>query len=39
MFHRLDGIRLTSLHRERVGPYLLPDDLAPEQWRVIAGID
>ena len=39
MFHRLDGIRLTSLHRERVGPYLLPDDLAPGQWRVIAGID
>lgn len=39
MFHRLDGIRLTSLHRERIGPYLLPDDLAPGQWRVIAGID
>lgn len=39
MFHRLDGIRLTSLHRERIGPHLLPKDLAPGQWRAIAGID
>lgn len=39
MFHRLDGIRLTSLHRERIGPHLLPEDLAPGQWRAIAGID
>lgn len=39
MFHRLDGIRLTSLHRVRIGPYELPDDLAPGQWRAIAGID
>ena len=39
MFHRLEGIRLTSLHRERIGPYLLPDDLEPGQWRAIAGID
>ncbi len=33
MFHRLNGIRLTSLHRVRIGPYELPDDLAPGQWR------
>lgn len=39
MFHRLDGIRLTSLHREQIGPHRLPEDLAPGQWRVIAGID
>jgi len=38
MFHRLDGIRLVSLHRERIGPYILPDDLSPGQWRAIAGI-
>ncbi len=31
MFHRLDGIRLTSLHRERIGPYEL-GDLAPGDW-------
>lgn len=39
MFHRLDGIRLTSLHREQIGPHRLPEDLPPGQWRVIAGID
>ncbi len=42
MFHRLDGIRLTSLHRESIGPYHLPGDLAPGQWRPVdapAGID
>lgn len=39
MFHRLDGIRLTALHRERIGPYDLPGDLAPGQWRAIAGFD
>lgn len=35
MFHRIDGIRLTSLHRIRVGPYELPADLAPGAWREI----
>lgn len=39
MFHRIDGIRLTSLHRVRIGPHELPEDLAAGQWRVIAGID
>jgi 16S rRNA pseudouridine516 synthase len=39
MFHRLDGIRLISLHRVSIGPYCLPDDLGPGQWRVIEGID
>lgn len=39
MFHRIDGIRLTSLHRVRIGPHELPGDLAAGQWRVIAGID
>ena len=39
MFHRLGGIRLTSLHRERIGPHELPADLAPGQWRAIAGIN
>lgn len=37
MFHRLDGTRLVSLHRERIGPFSLPADLAPGQWRVVAG--
>lgn len=35
MFHRIDGIRLTSLHRIRIGPYHLPEDLAPGEWREI----
>lgn len=39
MFHRLDGIRLTSLHRESIGPFHLPEDLAPGQWRLLEGID
>jgi 16S rRNA pseudouridine516 synthase len=33
MFHRLDGIRLKSLHRVRIGSITLPDDLAPGSWR------
>jgi 16S rRNA pseudouridine516 synthase len=33
MFHRLDGIRLRSLHRERIGPLTLPAELTPGQWR------
>ena len=31
MFHRLEGIRLTSLHRESIGPYKL-GDLPVGQW-------
>jgi 16S rRNA pseudouridine516 synthase len=31
MFHRLDGIRLRSLHRQSIGPYDL-DGLAPGEW-------
>jgi len=37
MFHRLDGIRLRSLNRERIGPITLPDDLLPGQWRALTG--
>lgn len=33
MFHRLDGIRLISLHRDRIGGIRLPEDLKPGQWR------
>ncbi len=36
MFHRLDGIRLKSLHRERIGAIRLPDDLAAGQWRPLS---
>jgi 16S rRNA pseudouridine516 synthase len=35
MFHRIDGIRLVSLHRDRIGPWRLPVDLAPGEWRRI----
>lgn len=34
MFHRV-GCRLTGLHRERIGDYPLPPDLAPGDWRPI----
>ncbi len=37
MFHRLGGIRLVSLHRERIGPYVLPPDLGPGEWRKAEG--
>ncbi len=37
MFYRLDETRLKALHRERIGPFLLPDDLPPGMWRVIDG--
>jgi 16S rRNA pseudouridine516 synthase len=33
MFHRLDGLRIRSLHRVRIGSIHLPQDLAPGQWR------
>ncbi len=33
MFHRINQIRLTSLHREKIGPYILPTDLEPGLWR------
>ncbi len=32
MFHRV-GNRVTALHRESIGGIVLPDDLAPGQWR------
>lgn len=32
MFLRF-GIRVTKLHRESVGSYILPDDLAPGEYR------
>lgn len=35
MFHRV-GNRVTALHRESIGPYRLPDDLAAGQWRFLA---
>ncbi len=34
MFLRF-GIRVTNLHRESIGPYVLPEDLAPGDYRVI----
>ena len=36
MFHRLEQTRLQSLHRERIGPFELPADLALGRWREIA---
>lgn len=33
MFHRIDGIRLVSLHRDQIGEIELPHDLAPGEWR------
>lgn len=35
MFHRLDGIRVKSLHREQIGAIILPPDLAPGEWRTL----
>ncbi len=35
MFHRIDGIRLISLHRVQIGGISLPDDLAPGKWRLL----
>ncbi len=35
MFHRIDGIKLRSLHRVSIGGIALPDDLAPGEWRRI----
>ena len=34
MFLRF-GIRVTKLHRESIGPYVLPEDLAPGHYRII----
>ena len=39
MFHRLDGIRLRSLHRDRIGPLSLPEGLKPGQWRPLTGAE
>lgn len=33
MFHRLDGIKLTGLHRVRIGSIKLPEKLGPGEWR------
>ena len=33
MFHRIDGIRLRSLHREAIGGVRLPEDLPLGSWR------
>lgn len=33
MFHKLGGIRLRSLHRERIGGLALPEDLGVGEWR------
>ena len=35
MFHRIDENRLVSLHRERIGEYVLPPDLPAGEWRTI----
>jgi 16S rRNA pseudouridine516 synthase len=35
MFHRLDGNRLVSLHRESMGDFVLPADLKAGEGRVI----
>jgi 16S rRNA pseudouridine516 synthase len=34
MFLRF-GIRVTKLHRDSIGPYVLPEDLAPGHYRII----
>jgi pseudouridine synthase len=39
MFHRLDGIKLRSLHRDRIGPLSLPVDLPPGRWRPLTGAE
>lgn len=36
MFHRIDGIRLISLHREAIGTIRLPNDLNPGDWRPLS---
>lgn len=35
MFHRIDGIRLRSLHREAIGGLRLPKDLPLGNWRAL----
>ncbi len=39
MFHRIDGIRLASLHRTRIGGISLPDDLEPGEWRFLTTLE
>ena len=39
MFHRIDGIRLESLHRERIGAIELPSDLGPGEWRSLTAAE
>lgn len=39
MFHRLDGIRLVRLHRDRIGSLTLPADLKPGQYRHLTDLE
>ncbi|WP_221032534.1 pseudouridine synthase [Actomonas aquatica] len=34
MFHRIQN-RVTALHRESIGDYVLPEDLPPGEWRMV----
>jgi len=34
MFHRI-GNQVTALHREQIGSIILPEDLAPGEWRAL----
>lgn len=36
MFHRIDEIKLTGLHRESIGKIQLPDDLEPGESRALS---
>jgi 16S rRNA pseudouridine516 synthase len=39
MFHRLDGLRIRSLHRVRIGSICLPEDLGMGEWREMNDVD
>ncbi len=39
MFHRINEIRLVSLHRESIGEIRLPDDLAPGEFRALTNCE
>ncbi len=36
MFHRIDGIRLHSLHRQSIGEIALNEKLSPGSWRALS---
>lgn len=38
MFHRVQN-RVVSLHRESIGPIVLPEDLEPGQWRELTAAE